>query len=355
MTFCEIWTMTCNLMCPMKNTLSKRTSYSLKPILFALLVSVFFTSEGTTHNVNSNSNISAFNPSINNNDTIRITATLSINQNTTYTQANLTILIDSGILLWSGNNELTLSSTSQVVTINGGTLSVANPCNAVKVLTIGTTSATCNGGGGVSYSFTNINSIGGFNQSGTFDPFVALPVTLLSFDALNSNNKVALTWITAQEVNNSHFVITKSIDGNNWETIATVEGMGNTFENTTYSYFDKSPSKVNYYKLVQVDFDGSETNLGIRFVLSNPTITKVEPVLFPNPVQNVLNIKFENNGVSTATIEVMDMSGKVISTQNNEISEVQTVQIFTENLSTGIYTVRITLNNQTTVKRIVKR
>jgi len=338
----------------MKNKLSKRLSTNIKVILVALISTSFFASNATTHNINSNTNLSSFNPSISNGDTIMIASgiTLTVDQDRVFTQTNLRIIADGGILAWSGNHEVTLTNTSKVYLWNGGTISTANPCNAVKVLTIGASSATCNGGGGANYSFTDINAAGGFAE------FMILPVDLLSFDAIStesSKNQVVLTWSTAQEVNNSHFVVMKSNDGNTWESIATVEGMGNTFENTTYTYTDNSPASVNYYKLIQVDFDGTETNLGIRFVLSNPTITKVEPVLFPNPVQNVLNVKIENTGTSNASIEIMDLSGKIIFTQNNEINEIQTIQISTENFATGIYTVRITLNNQTSVQRIVKQ
>jgi len=346
----------------MKNKLSNRLSTSIKVILAALFTTSFFASNATIHNVSSNTNISAFNPTISNGDTIRVTATLTVNGNKTFTHSNVTLLVDGGTILWTGNHTVTLSGTSQLVLVGGGTLSASGSCNAVKVLTIGTLNATCIGGPGIT-TFANINTAGGFNQTGSFTPIVsttpiALPVNLLSFDAKNienSNNQVVLSWSTAQEINNSHFVVMKSNDGNTWESIATIEGMGNTFENTTYTYTDNSPASVNYYKLIQVDFDGTETNLGIRFVLSNSTITKVEPVLFPNPVQNVLNVKIENAGISNATIEIMDLSGKIIFTQNNEIYEIQTIQISTENFAAGIYTVRITLNNHTSVQRVVKR
>jgi hypothetical protein len=58
-----------------------------------------------------------------------------------------------------------------------------------------------------------------------FKPIVSIvPVEFLSFDAKRVNEKVNLTWVTASEINNSHFEVERSVDNNRFEQIGTVKG-----------------------------------------------------------------------------------------------------------------------------------
>ena len=45
---------------------------------------------------------------------------------------------------------------------------------------------------------------------------------------------VPLEWETLAEINNDHFIVLKSSDGENWEEILTVQGQGNITEQTYY-------------------------------------------------------------------------------------------------------------------------
>lgn len=52
-----------------------------------------------------------------------------------------------------------------------------------------------------------------------------LPVTLISFEAICTNGKVELTWITEAEINNDYFVVEKSYDAINFFDLATIQGL----------------------------------------------------------------------------------------------------------------------------------
>lgn len=69
---------------------------------------------------------------------------------------------------------------------------------------------------------------------------------------------IMLNWSTEAEENNSMFIIEKSVDGVDFTDVGTVEGAGNSHEANEYSYLDvMARAEKNYYRLKQVDFDGS--------------------------------------------------------------------------------------------------
>lgn len=90
---------------------------------------------------------------------------------------------------------------------------------------------------------------------------VPLPVELTHFQAQTRDNKhINLSWHTASETNNSHFLVQRRQKNSIWHNIASISGHGTSIEPQTYSYIDKSvpdQSKVFYYRLKQVDYDGS--------------------------------------------------------------------------------------------------
>ncbi|RRN76558.1 hypothetical protein EIM50_24070, partial [Pseudoxanthomonas sp. SGD-10] len=119
------------------------------------------------------------------------------------------------------------------------------------------------------WDFTNIWTI----DQGVSQPTLRwldlspLPVSLINFTAQAQANQAKLSWQTAQESNNKEFIIYRSSDGINFTAIARVNGAGNSSDLKNYYYDDKSPlNGNNYYKLVQIDLNGKETELGIRVV-----------------------------------------------------------------------------------------
>jgi len=93
---------------------------------------------------------------------------------------------------------------------------------------------------------------------------VVLPVELLSFEGYNKGGVNMLSWVTATEINNDYFTLERSVDGENWLTIEQVDGSGNSSVEVSYEYIDDSyPNEVNYYRLIQTDFDGAYEEFNI--------------------------------------------------------------------------------------------
>lgn len=84
-----------------------------------------------------------------------------------------------------------------------------------------------------------------------------LPVELTSFECHAQNGMILLNWQTASEMNNDHFVVERSADGENFEELFSVTGKRFSSETSDYFGIDRYPfPSTNYYRLKQVDVDG---------------------------------------------------------------------------------------------------
>jgi Domain of unknown function (DUF4082) len=86
---------------------------------------------------------------------------------------------------------------------------------------------------------------------------VPLPIELTQFDVQNTEgSKNHLTWRTESEKDNKHFDIERSTDGKTFHSIGQVKGNNKP---SSYQFVDNQPFAISYYRLRQIDFDGTET------------------------------------------------------------------------------------------------
>jgi hypothetical protein len=136
-----------------------------------------------------------------------------------------------------------------------------------------------------------------------------LPVEMIYFDAQLVENKVVLDWATATEVNNEKFEIERSTDdGATFIKIGEVNGSGNTNFTTYYTFEDQRPMKgLNYYRLKQVDFDGTFAYSEIRAVNVNESIGLS---VFPNPATDIVHLTAD--GITSNQIMITDGMGRLV-------------------------------------------
>ena len=160
------------------------------------------------------------------------------------------------------------------------------------------------------------------NFSAFFDNFqypaakLILPVKLVSFSAMLIDNKAAIKWTTASEMNVSHFEIEKSFDGKNFNEAGMVFAYGNTNEEKKYSFSDNlssTQSNVIYYRLRSVDIDGKSQYSETRIIrIAKQTENAITVLTYPNPVSNELRVTIPNNWQNKkVTYEVFNGNGQV--------------------------------------------
>ncbi len=108
-----------------------------------------------------------------------------------------------------------------------------------------------------------------------------LPVTIASFRGSVQYNQNTLAWITKSESNNKEFIVERSIDGDQWEAVGTLEGAGNSLSDLNYQIIDRNvvANEINYYRLKQFDFNGKsvihEDIIALMNEVKKPTVFKV--------------------------------------------------------------------------------
>jgi hypothetical protein len=182
-----------------------------------------------------------------------------------------------------------------------------------------------------------------------------VPVELTSFSASVVDGAVMLEWTTATETNNSGFSIEKSADNQYFTEVAFVEGKGTTTEITNYSYVDSDKSSTTaFYRLKQIDFDGSYSYSNTVEVKVLPTVFELEQN-FPNPFNPTTNIKFSMPEAQNVTLKIFNMLGQEIKTLVNEFRNagVYEVSFDANNLPTGTYFYSITAGDFTSTKKML--
>ncbi len=181
---------------------------------------------------------------------------------------------------------------------------------------------------------------------GPYEKVGGLPIELLSFDVRFDGKKVELNWVTLSEMNNDYFSIERSTNGVDFREIAQEQGAGTSEMARTYLNYDENPQTgINYYRLKQIDFDGSYAYSDIQSV---EVRSGVEVSTFPNPVATQLNISLTDFEERTIDFEVYHISGKKVFEGTADVNEGLVVVSLDNinNLQPGQYIVRITNTNE---------
>jgi hypothetical protein len=187
----------------------------------------------------------------------------------------------------------------------------------------------------------------------TINPIV--PVELINFTHKIVNGKVILDWVTATELNNRGFEIQRSIDNNIFVTIGFVEGKGTSTSNQYYRFTDEGIDGSIYYRLKQVDFNGSYSYSQVIEVNGVIVSTLQLEQNYPNPFNPSTTIDYQLGNDSFVTLKVFNSLGEEVGQLVNRLQKAGTYKInFNgEELPSGIYIYKITAGNFVDTKKML--
>ena len=180
---------------------------------------------------------------------------------------------------------------------------------------------------------------------------IPAPVSFITFRAKPIDEKsVALNWATASEENNDYFSIEHSLNGRDFVELEKVYGAGTTFETQHYQYLHKEAmSGSNYYRLRQVDFDGTYSFSEIEVVvLRDQSELSVQPTL----AQQEIQISINDGLIGGGGLEIINWLGQVVRVKN--ISDKNNFTIDVSDLEKGHYIVRMNSKAGVTASRFIK-
>ncbi|MBC5994254.1 T9SS type A sorting domain-containing protein [Pontibacter cellulosilyticus] len=141
-----------------------------------------------------------------------------------------------------------------------------------------------------------------------------LPIELSYFAAQKQGQNAVLTWITKSEKENRGFEVEVSADGKSYRKIGSVEkGTGTSAVETRYTFTDTEPGKsgVRYYRLKQLDRDGTHAYYGPRAVEFG-NASQLAATAYPNPFQSQVNLSIPAEAVGMAKIRLYNTAGKML-------------------------------------------
>jgi hypothetical protein len=175
-----------------------------------------------------------------------------------------------------------------------------------------------------------------------------LPTYLISFDGQPIERSNFLEWKTSSETYQEHYLLERSLDGNDWILLQTIPANGVASEIADYNYMDLvAPAAITYYRLTKY----SENNIPLfsdQLSIKNSDDPRV--LIFPNPTYSHVIIKCSQPHDYTE-IELHSATGTLIARAplaNDEGTKIELPE------NQGHYYIQLTGNSRTTIFTVVK-
>ena len=186
------------------------------------------------------------------------------------------------------------------------------------------------------YSRVNNPDAGCFETNG-----VNLPIELIDFRAICYDNSISIYWVTASEINNDYFLVERSKDLINWESVDMIMSAGNSNVILSYTLTDNNEYDYIYYRLKQVDFDGKYSYSNSIYVSCNSNSLNI--VVRPNPVKDNLYIDIWSPSDMSINVVLYNMIGQQLYSKIYHLNKnTNTIDLNNLNLPTGAYHLLIT-------------
>ncbi|WMX14574.1 cadherin-like domain-containing protein [Aureispira sp. CCB-E] len=184
-----------------------------------------------------------------------------------------------------------------------------------------------------------------------------LPVELLYFTAkLEGKNTGVLNWATSSELNNAGYEVEHALPSTGapeFNQIGYVNGAGTTTTAQNYDY--KVPnliSGVHYFRLKQVDFDGTSTYTEVRSLTVEAPLVKQ---LFPTVLhEGSSTVYLQISKDDRYQIEVITALGQIVESYSAPMTSnaYHEIDFDMNRYVSGIYFIRVSSNNTSFTRKI---
>jgi hypothetical protein len=184
-----------------------------------------------------------------------------------------------------------------------------------------------------------------------------LPMELLSFTGRNEETKNKIQWVTATEKNSNYFVLEKSKNGIDFESLLTVNAANNSLSTKYYNAFDLNPfENITYYRLQLFDLDGTSEYSNI-IAIDNTNLTNFITAARPNPTQDNIEFDVNTKGKETIIIELYNNNGLLINAEKHDSSGgYETLHLNLNSYESGFYLVKVTfgISGKSEIIKVIK-
>lgn len=183
----------------------------------------------------------------------------------------------------------------------------------------------------------------------TINTPAVLPAIGLELSVTNTASGTVVNWQTVTEINTRHFIVERSVDGVDYQAIATVAASGHSNAVQKYNITDNDNHyQVAYYRVVLVDADNKKQ-------ISNVVVNRLTGIssnyinVYPNPAKGKVQVEF--NVAGNFNMQVIDVTGKVL--QANNVNAVNGTVHSLNLKSKGLFIIKVSGNQSEKTFRII--
>lgn len=176
---------------------------------------------------------------------------------------------------------------------------------------------------------------------------------LTSFAGQNTAAGNVLRWATASEANNDHFEVERSANGQDFVQIGRTAGAGSTNLTHSYQFTDVAQATTSYYRLRQVDLDGTFSYSPVVTLAASNVAAQSYPSAYPSLFAETLYVAGAAGSEATpATVALYSAAGQPVYSQALTLSAAPQALPSLPSLAPGLYILRLTTAAGTTTQRV---
>ena len=184
----------------------------------------------------------------------------------------------------------------------------------------------------------------------------SLPLMITNFNAtLQNNQQVLVNWSVSSEAEVNYYVVQRSVNGKDWDSLTTVIATHTIDGEKNYSFTDDNPyTGISYYRIKQIDLSADIFYSESKEIDNNQPFTA--GVKVTNPFNDAFTVRLNSLQQNNGMLELMDLNGKRISNQKISVGiGVNTYQINNlMMLARGIYILHVINGNDNYTTKLVK-
>jgi hypothetical protein len=183
---------------------------------------------------------------------------------------------------------------------------------------------------------------------------LALPMDLLSFEAVLNVATVEFTWITVNEYDCQSYEI-ELLDNGQWETLLRQDCSNSLSKNIYNDQIDLDRFGSYLFRLKQTDYDQSIAYSDLKAIEFMDSNDSNFMEVFPNPFSTELNMNFNTNWAQKATLQLIDSSGKTIYGEKLDLANGRSRKVLDlSNIKAGVYALRLSNDSGVLYSKLIK-
>ncbi len=185
-----------------------------------------------------------------------------------------------------------------------------------------------------------------------------LPIEMLSFQGEEMQGFVQLHWQTQSEENNVGYYVQRMKSGEgDFVDIGFTPAAPDASGNGNYAFQDSdyARNQVNYYRLRQLDSNGTSHFHNVIEIRAGDASDLAAPMLFPNPFHDAVTVRFAAVTADAGSVELFDVNGRKVFAQGWAAGQQpEDLVLNTSALAPSVYMYRIVVGARVFVGKLVR-